>query len=95
MLAAWVDKRSMLTAAAMSGAAAARTVTDVRLLARDPLDGYAKRRFALPAGDLPTGQFGVDRIGLTSSNGIGYLIVADGQGNDMALSIFDPRCDAR
>jgi hypothetical protein len=95
MLAAWVDKRSMLTAAAMSGAAAARAVTDVRLLARDPLDGYAKRRFALPATDLPSGQFGVDRIGLTSSNGLGYLLVADGQGNDVTMSIFDPRCDAR
>jgi hypothetical protein len=93
ILATWLDRRTALTAAPASGGPAARTVTDVRMLGRDPLEGNAKRRFQTKATDTPKGEPSVDRIALTSSNGIGYLILADGQGNDVSMSIVDPRCD--
>lgn len=94
-LATWIDRRTVLTAAALGPATAMRTLTDVRLLGRDPFDGYAKRRAQTKATDSPSGNFATDRVALTSSNGIGYLILADGQGNGVSVSIFDPRCDAR
>ena len=94
-LATWIDKRTVLTAAAFGVLPEARTVTDVRVLARDPFDGYAKRRAQTKATDTPSGSFATDRIALTSSNGIGYLVLADGPGDDVSLSIFDPRCEAR
>jgi hypothetical protein len=93
VLPAWIDRRTALTAAPATGVATARNVTDVRALARDPLEGNPKRRFQTRATDTPKGEFGVDRIALTSSNGIGYLVIADGQGNDVTMSIVDPRCD--
>jgi hypothetical protein len=92
-LATWLDRRSVLTASPFSGGAANRVLTDVRLLARDPLEGNPKRRFQTKPTDMPKGDFAVDRIALTSSAGIGYLVLADGQGNDVSLSIVDPRCD--
>ena len=92
-LATWLDRRTVLTAAPFSGAPATRVLTDVRLLGRDPLEGNPKRRFQTKPTDTPKGDFGVDRIALTSSNGVGYLVLADGQGNDVSLSIVDPRCD--
>ncbi|CAN5786028.1 hypothetical protein BH11MYX4_BH11MYX4_35970 [soil metagenome] len=94
-LATWIDRRTVLTAAAFGTTPAMRTVTDVRLLGRDPFDGYPKRRAQTKATDSPSGNFVTDRVALTSSNGIGYLVLADGQGNDVSVSIFDPRCDAR
>jgi hypothetical protein len=93
ILATWLDRRTALTAAPFSGGPNARMVTDVRLLGRDPLEANAKRRVQTKPTDTPKGELGVDRIALTSSNGIGYLILADGQGNDVSLSIVDPRCD--
>lgn len=92
-LAAWLDRRTVLTAAPVGGGAAARVLTDVRMLGRDPLEGSPKRRFQTKATDTPKGDFAVDRIALTSSNGFGYLVLADGQGNDVSLSVVDPRCD--
>ncbi len=94
-LATWVDERTVVTAAAFGVLPAARNVTDVRVLARDPFDGHAKRRVQTKATDLPSGNFATDRIALTSSSGIGYLILADGPGDAVSLSIFDPRCEAR
>ena len=93
-LATWLDHRTALTAAPASNPLGMRNVTDVRLLGRDPLEGNPKRRFTTKPTDMPKGEFGVDRIALTSSNGIGYLVLADGQGNDVSLSIVDPACDA-
>lgn len=95
VLAAWLDRRSALTAAPFSGAPAERTLTDVRYLARAPLEANAKRRAQTKPTDTPRGDFAVDRVALTSSNGIGYLILADGQGNDVSVSIYDPRCDTQ
>jgi len=92
-LATWLDHRTALTAAPPSNPLGARNVTDVRLLGRDPFEGNAKRRFTTKPTDMPKGEFGVDRIALTSSNGIGYLVLADGQGNNVSLSIVDPACD--
>jgi hypothetical protein len=92
-LAAWLDRRSVLTAAPFSGAPANRVLTDVRLLARDPLEANAKRRFQTKPTDTPKGDFAVDRIALAASAGLGYLVIADGQGNDVNVSIVDPRCD--
>ena len=94
-LATWIDKRTVLTAAAFGVLPAARNVTDVRVLARDPFDGYTKRRVQTKATDVPSGNFATDRVALTSSNGIGYLVLADGPGDKLSLSIFDPRCDPR
>jgi hypothetical protein len=95
LLATWLDRRSALTAAPLSGPTESRTLTDVRLVGRDPLESNVKRRAQTRATDTPKGDFAVDRIALTSSNGIGYLVLADSQGNDVSLSIYDPRCDAR
>jgi hypothetical protein len=92
-LATWLDRRTVLTAAPASKPLGARNVTDVRLLGRDPFETNAKRRFTTKPTDMPKGEFGVDRIALTSSNGIGYLLLADGQGNNLSLSIVDPACD--
>jgi hypothetical protein len=94
-LATWIDRRTVMTATAFGTTPTTRTTTEIRLLGRDPLDGYPMRRVQTKTTDTPMGSFATDRIALTSSNGIGYLILADGQGNDVSLSIFDPRCDTR
>jgi hypothetical protein len=94
-LAAWIDRRTVLTVGAFGSTPATRAVADVRVLGRDPFDGYAKRRAQTKLTDTPSGNFATDRIALTSSNGIGYLVLADSQGNDVTLSIFDPRCETR
>lgn len=94
VLPTWIDRRTVLTAAPATGTAAMRNVTALRALARDPLEANPKRRAQTKATDTPKGEFGIDRIALTSSNGIGYLLLADGQGNGVTLSIVDPRCDA-
>jgi hypothetical protein len=93
-LATWLDHRTALTAAPASNPLGARNVTDVRLLGRDPIEASPKRRFTTKATDMPRGEFGVDRIALTASNGIGYLVIADGQGNNVSLAVVDPACDA-
>jgi hypothetical protein len=85
-LATWLDARSALTAVPFADA---RTTTDVRLAARDPLDANPRRRAQIPRGD-----FSVDRVALASAGGVGYLVRADGQGNDVSVTLFDPRCDA-
>jgi hypothetical protein len=92
--ATWLDHRTVLTAAPASAPLGARNVTAVRLLGRDPFEANPKRRFTTKPTDTPKGEFGVDRVALTSSNGIGYLLLADGQGNNLSLSIVDPACDA-
>ena len=94
VLATWVDRRSVLTAAPSFGAGG-RTLTDVRYIGRDPLEANGKRLFTTKATDKPKGDFASDRIALTSANGFGYFVVADDQGNDASVSIVDPRCDAR
>lgn len=92
-LAVWLDSRSALVAAPQSDPAANRVLTAVRLLERDPLAASPKRRVAMPATELPTGNFASDRIALAASNGFGFLVIADPEGNSARLSIFDPRCD--
>jgi hypothetical protein len=94
LLATWLDHRTALTAAPPSAPLGARDLTDVRLLGRDPFEANPKRRFTTKPTDTPKGEFGVDRIALTSANGIGYLVLADGQGNNVSLSIVDPGCDS-
>jgi hypothetical protein len=63
------------------------------VLGRDPIEANPKRRFTTKDTDMPRGELGVDRIALTASNGIGYLVIADGQGNNVSLAIVDPACD--
>jgi hypothetical protein len=92
-LATWLDHRTALTAAPASNPLGARNVTDVRVLGRDPIEANPKRRFTTKDTDMPRGELGVDRIALTASNGIGYLVIADGQGNNVSLAIVDPACD--
>jgi len=92
-LATWLDHRTALTAAPASNPIGARNVTDVRLLGRDPFESNPKRRFTTKPTDMPKGEFGVDRIALTASGGLGYLVLADGQGNNVSVSIVDPACD--
>ena len=94
-LATWIDRRTVLTAGAYGATPTTRTVTEVRLLGREPFEGNPLRLAQTKPTETPSGNFAIDRIALTSSNGIGYLVLADGQGNDVSLSIFDPRCDAR
>lgn len=92
---AWIDGKTAMTATPLSGQAAARAVTDVRVVGRDPVNGYPKRRTQTKATESPNGDFTTDRIALTAASGIGYLVMADAQGNDVSLSIFDPRCEAQ
>jgi hypothetical protein len=92
-LATWLDRRTALTAAPASNPLGARNVTDVRLLGRDPFEANPKRRFTTKVTDTPKGELGVDRVALTSSNGLGYLVIADAQGNNVSLAIVDPACD--
>lgn len=94
-LATWIDRRSILTVAAHGDTLATRTVAEVRLNGRDPVELNPKRSAQTRPTDTPSGNFATDRFALTSSNGIGYLVLADGQGNGVSLTIFDPRCDAR
>lgn len=91
-LASWIDKRTMITA---SPDEQTRALTDVRLLSREVLGDRSKRRAVTKPTDTPSGNFATDRVALTASNGIGYLVLSDSQGNDVSLSIFDSRCDAR
>jgi hypothetical protein len=95
VLATWLGPRGALSASPFGGPAASRALTEVRYLRRDPLDIDAKRRAQTKATETPKGDFATDRVALTSSNGIGYLILADGQGNDVSLSIYDARCDPK
>lgn len=87
-----IDRRTALAAAPASEN---RAFTAVRTILRDPLATPNKRRFVTSAADDPQGNVETDRIALTSSNGFGYLVLADGQGNKVTLSIIDPRCDAQ
>lgn len=89
-LVTWIDARSILSAAASSGD---RERTRVSLLTRDPFSSPNNRRINTRPTDVPKGSFASDRIALASSNGFGYLVLADGQGNGTTVSIFDPRCD--
>ncbi|MBS2016813.1 MAG: hypothetical protein JST00_28265 [Deltaproteobacteria bacterium] len=89
-LATWIDGRSLLAAASLSSD---RERTAVRLLTREPFTAPATRRIATRVAQVPKGNSLTDRIALSSSNGFGYLVLADSQGNNTTLSIFDPRCD--
>jgi hypothetical protein len=93
-LASWLDRRTALLAAPVSAGVGARNLTDVRMVGRDPFEANPKRHYTTKPTDVPKGEFGVDRIALTSSNGLGYLVLADGQGNNITMSIMDPACDA-
>lgn len=92
---AWLDGKTALTATQSSGVVpATRGVTDIRVVGRDPINGYPKRKAQTRPAESPKGDFATDRIALTASNGIGYLVLSDGQGNDVSLSIIDPRCES-
>ncbi len=88
-LAAWIDAKTMLTAA--PGSEGQRTLTAVRVLGREPLAAPPLKRFVTVPAEQ--GNFAIHKIALTSSAGFGYLFVADGEGNNVAVSIFDPRCE--
>lgn len=92
-LPAWIDGKRALVAAPASDPAANRTLTSVRLVERDPIAAPPKRRVSTAPTDVPTGNFATDRIALVASGGLGFLVVADAEGNRGRLSIFDPRCD--
>lgn len=93
--ATWIDGASALVLSAASDPVENRASAAVRLVTRDPLGGSEARRFrrlptASPRGDLVT-----DRVALASSAGYGYLVVANAEGTDLDVTLFDPRCDAR
>jgi hypothetical protein len=89
----WIDARTVLIASPANDPD--RTLTDTRVVTRDPLSTPPARQFKTAATDVPTGNFAVDRIALTSSAGLGYEIITDSEGNNMTLSIIDPQCDAK
>lgn len=93
-LPAWLDSKSALVAAPASDPAANRTLTSVRLIERDPIAAPPKRRSSSAPSEVPTGNFATDRIALVASGGLGFLVIADSEGNNSRLSIFDPRCDS-
>lgn len=93
-LPAWLDAKSALVAAPASDPAANRTLTAVRLVERDPIATPPKRRASTEPTDVPTGNFAADRIALVASGGLGFLVIADSEGNGSRLSVFDPRCDS-
>lgn len=93
-LVTWLDARSALVAAPASDPAANRVTTAVRLLERDPLAAQGKRRLVTMPTDKPSGNFATDRIALGSSAGLGFVVIADTEGNGATLSVYDPRCDA-
>ena len=92
-LVTWIDARSVLAAAPGTGPAGdpARERVAVRLVTRDPITAPITKRVLSRVADK--GNFATDRIALTSANGFGYLVLADGQGNGLTVSLFDPRCD--
>jgi hypothetical protein len=90
--AAWVDPQSTLVVAPASDPN--RTLAATRLITRDPLTAPGKRRFVTSAMDTPPGNFATDHVAITGSAGLGYELLADSEGNELTLSIFDPRCDA-
>jgi hypothetical protein len=94
-LATWVDAKTALVAAPESGPTANQAIPAIRVVTRDPVAYPSKRRFVPDQAETPAGNFAVERIALTSSNGFGYLLVANAQGNDIHISIFDPRCEAQ
>ena len=91
---AWIDSRSVLVASPAGDPAVNRTLTAVRLVERDPVAVPPTRRLVTLPSDVPTGNFATDRIALTASGGLGFLLIAGGDGSMGRLSIFDPRCDA-
>lgn len=93
-LSAWLDPRSALVAAPASDPPVNRAFTAVRLVERDPLAAPAKRRHVTTAAEMPEGNSAVDRIALVASAGLGFLVIADNEGNGARLSIYDPRCDS-
>lgn len=88
-LAAWIDAKTILAAA--PGSEGERTRTAVRVLTRDPIAAPATKRFVTVPEEQ--GDFAVHKVALTSSAGFGYLLVANAEGNAVALSLFDPRCE--
>jgi hypothetical protein len=88
-LAAWIDGKTILTAAPAGDMQ--RTQTAVRVVQRDPLAAPPAKRFVTVPAEQ--GNFAVHKVALTSSAGFGYLFVADAEGNNVAVSIFDPRCE--
>jgi hypothetical protein len=92
-LAAWIDPHTALVAAAATDPQ--RALTAVRSITRDPIAAPVSRRAVTAANETPKGNFATDRIALASAHGLGYLVVADGEGNGVTLSIFDPACDAK
>jgi hypothetical protein len=88
-LAAWIDAKTMLVAA--PGSEGQRTNTAVRVVSREPLAAPPTKRFVTVPQEQ--GNFATHKVALTSAAGFGYLFVADGEGGNVALSIFDPRCE--
>jgi hypothetical protein len=93
VLATWMDAHTVLTASVANDPD--RTLTWVRLLARDPLTGDPKRIQKTLATDVPPGNFASDRVAITSSSGLAYLVLANTEGNMVSVTIFDPTCDAK
>jgi hypothetical protein len=90
---AWLDSNRALVATAASDPSENRVRAAVRVVTRDPLGADPKRRFVLPANELPTGNFAAERIALTTDRGLGYLVVTSATQRSQ-LSVFDPRCES-
>ncbi len=89
-MSAWIDAKTSLT---VSPASENRALAATRVVSRDPLAAPAKRRLVTTAMDMPAGNFATDHLVVTGSGGLGYEVLSDSEGNELTLSIFDPRCD--
>ncbi len=93
-LSTWIDETTILLASPASDPIENRAATVVRVVKRDPVLAPAQQRVVTLPSEKPSGDFLVDRIALTSSNGLGFLVIADNQGNNVKISTFDPHCNA-
>jgi hypothetical protein len=93
-LSTWVTAQSALLASPASDPIENRVSTAVRLVRREPVAAPPQQRMATVPSDKPSGDFLVDRIALASTSRFGFLVIADGEGNNVRLSTFDSRCNA-
>lgn len=93
-LTAALDGTRALVAAPASDPAANRVTTAVRLVTREPLAAPPTRRFATSADETPRGDFATEKIALTASAGVGFLVRALGNGSETRVDVVDPSCDA-
>jgi hypothetical protein len=93
-LTAPLDATRALLAAPAADPAANRTTTAVRLVTREPLAAPPTRRFTTTATETPRGDFATEKVALTATAGVGFLVRARANGQDARVDVIDPACDA-